>query len=316
MNSHEFPKGLEWLGSEPLSLKALRGKIILLNFWTYSCKNSLSVVEYLRYLHKQYAKKGLIIIGVHSPEFEFEQNKENVARAIKRLKISYPVVLDNEYKIWSLYDNRYWPRVITINKDGEIVHDHVGDGGGAQVEASIQEALEEVGESDMPIIKSDSMIGGKVHHRKTQQIYFGFLRAKYGNPEGYIPAHEHVFTDTGCNVEDTPYLHGHWRIEKECAMHVKALPRASEYVAIKYSSYCVSLVAGCTRGKCEIEIELDGQSLPHDMLGEDVSIVQNKAIVAIAEPRLYKIIRSDIYHKGTLKIKTDSDKLSLYTIGF
>ncbi|MBU4314964.1 redoxin family protein [Patescibacteria group bacterium] len=314
----EFPKGLEWLNSDPLTLRSLRGKVVLLDFWTYSCVNCLRTLDHLRAWHKKYANKGLVIIGVHAPEFEFEKKEENVTKAVKRLKLPYPIVLDSQYKLWSAYDNRWWPRKLLINKDGEIVYDHVGEGGYAQTEAEIQEALHAVGQGDFPIIAPDPLVGGLVHHRITPEIYFGFLRGKFGNAVGYVPGNEHVFTDVGEHADDQVYLHGHWVIEKENINHTRALAHSTEYIAIRYSAFEVNLVAGSTKKNraCELVVELDGQSLPEDMAGDDVKVKNGIATVLVCEARMYNIIRSKVYHRGTLKIKTDCAHLALYAMTF
>ncbi len=318
VNAVEFPKGIKWVNGEPVSLKSLRGKVVLLDFWTYSCMNCLNTIDATKLWHKRYANKGLVIIGVHTPEFEFEKNEANLNNAIKKLKIPYAIIADNDYKVWSAYENRWWPRKLLINKDGEIVYDHVGEGGYAQFETQIQECLREIGQSDFPNIVPDPLIGGAVHQRITTEIYFGFLHGKLGNPAGYSPAVEYCFEDAKEHADDLIYLHGHWVMEKERTVHARALAHANEYTAIKYSGFSVNLIAGAIKQRriAEIEVELDGHALPHDMAGEDVVFEHGKAIVQITAPRMYNIVNSAIYHKGTLKLKTSSDNLELYAFTF
>jgi hypothetical protein len=272
----------------------------------------------MRSWHKRYGGKGLVIIGIHTPEFDFEKDEDNLKKAIKRLKIPYAVVMDNDYKIWSAYDNRWWPRKLVINKDGEIVYDHIGEGGGAQIETEIQTALREIGQDDFPIITPDPMIGGAVHHRLTPETYLGFLHGKIGNSVGYVPGVEQIFTDTQDHADDLVYLHGHWIIEKDQINHTRTLAHSTEYISIRYSAYNLNVVAGSTRkGKLvEILVELDGSALPKDMVGEDVEIVNGKSVLKISEPRMYSVIRSGVYHKGTLRLKTDSGNLALYSMSF
>lgn len=314
----EFPRGLEWINGGPLTLKSLQGKVVLLDFWTYSCINCVRSIEHLRAWHKKYDDKGLIIVGVHSPEFTFEKDRANVERATKQFKIQYPVVLDPDYKIWSAYANRWWPRTLLINQEGEIVYDHVGEGGYAQTEAEIQKALSEIGAGDFPQIAPDDSVGGGICYKTTPEIYFGFLRGRYGNAYNVIPGMEVDFTDKGEHQDNLLYLHGHWTIDKEHISHTRVLAHATEYATIRYSGFSAYLVAGSLKKNksADIEIELDGHPLPEDMAGEDVEIVGGKALLRVTSPRMYRVVDSPVYHKGTLKLKTMSGHLSLHALTF
>ena len=119
----------KWVNSEPLDMQELRGKIVMIDFWEYTCVNCIRTLPYVTEWHKRYADYGLVIIGVHTPEFEFCKNRENVERAVDDFEIEYPVVLDNDYEIWRAYDNHYWPRKYIIDTNGYIVYDHAGEGG-------------------------------------------------------------------------------------------------------------------------------------------------------------------------------------------
>ena len=131
----------DWINSAPLTLASLKGKVVLIDFWTYSCINCQRTLPYLIEWDKKYRDQGLVIIGVHAPEFAFEKNPENVAKAVKDVGIRYPVVLDNAYATWNAYTNQYWPAKYFIDRDGKLRHSHFGEGDYAESEKVIQYLL-------------------------------------------------------------------------------------------------------------------------------------------------------------------------------
>lgn len=314
----EFPSGLTWLNSDPLTMKKLRGKIVLIDFWTYSCVNCTRTQPYLNQWYKTYGKEPFVMIGVHTPEFEFEKDEANVKRAVKAAGVKYPVVLDPDYKIWNLYANRWWPRKFLIDKDGVMVYDHVGEGGYAETEGAIQRALMDVGSKDLPAIAPDMSVGGGICYRTTPEIYLGFLRGRFANAGSFAPGEEADFSDGGSYEDDMVSLHGHWTIGKESLLHTRKLSSATEYLALKYSAFSVNLVMGSTNRKAaEVEIELDGRPLPEDMVGEDVEVGEDGvARVSVKGHRMYRLVDSDSYHQGVLKLKTASDNFEAFAFTF
>src|SRR5580704_14048025 len=140
----------EWLNSPPLSLEALKGKVVLVDFWTYSCINCLRSIPYVRAWAEKYRDHGLVVIGVHAPEFAFERNVDNVKSAIKTLGIGYPVAIDNEYRIWRSFENEYWPAHYFIDGDGKVRHHHFGEGEYAESERALQKMLSDAGNKNVP----------------------------------------------------------------------------------------------------------------------------------------------------------------------
>ncbi|NWA27963.1 thioredoxin family protein [Pseudomonas gingeri] len=134
---------VEWLNSEPLSRESLRGKVVLVDFWTYECINCLHVLPHVNQWAKKYAGDGLVVIGVHTPEYAEEKIPDNVRRQVKRLGIDYPVAIDSDYKIWHAFDNQYWPAHYLIDAKGQVRYSHFGEGAYAEQEAAIQVLLEE-----------------------------------------------------------------------------------------------------------------------------------------------------------------------------
>ena len=172
----EIIAGGNWYNSDGLTLAELKGKVVLIDFWTYSCINCQRTLPYLREWHQKYNDKGLVIIGVHSPEFEFEKNGKNVADAISDFQLSYPVVQDNDFLTWRAYNNRYWPAKYFIDKNGDIRYQHFGEGKYDESEKVIQELLKEAGSTDIsqtiqnPTYEIDA---------KTRELYLGYERIEY-----------------------------------------------------------------------------------------------------------------------------------------
>jgi thiol-disulfide isomerase/thioredoxin len=137
----EFTGIDNWLNSEPLSLQQLRGKVVLIDFWTYSCINCVHTLPYVKTWNQKYRDQGLVVVGVHTPEYPFERDTNNVKTAIRRFDITYPVAQDNRYATWTAYDNQYWPGFYLIDKKGQVVYTHFGEGKYEETEAAIQRLL-------------------------------------------------------------------------------------------------------------------------------------------------------------------------------
>jgi thiol-disulfide isomerase/thioredoxin len=159
----EFTGIDHWLNSPPLSMRELRGKVVLVDFWTYSCINCINTLPYVKQWHQKYKDQGLVVVGVHTPEFAFEKSTANVQEAIKRFDIRYPVAQDNAYATWSAYHNQYWPATYLIDAQGRIVYQHFGEGNYAETEAVIQKLLAQR-TSQPEDAKSKSVVGSGADH--------------------------------------------------------------------------------------------------------------------------------------------------------
>lgn len=197
-----------WLNSPPLSLKNLRGKVVMIDFWTYSCINCLRTLPYIKKWHEDYKDKGFVVIGVHTPEFEFEKNPMNVAEAAARLGVNYPIAEDNDYKTWLSYSNRYWPAHYLIDKEGNLRMVHFGEGGYVATENAIRQLL---GMGPLQTVEEK-----KEFKPLTPEIYLGFARAKNYAPDVHIKEDGITnYTFSGVLSSDTVGLKGPWRVEKE-----------------------------------------------------------------------------------------------------
>jgi cytochrome c biogenesis protein CcdA/thiol-disulfide isomerase/thioredoxin len=190
---------VEWLNSAPLSPEALKGKVVLIDFWTYSCINCLRTIPYVRAWAEKYKDQGLVVIGVHAPEFAFEKNIENVKKAIADLKIDYPVAIDNDYAIWRAFENEYWPAHYFIDAQGRIRHHHFGEGDYVQSEGIIQELLAEAGHGTGSAgLVSASASGAEaapdMQDIKSPETYIGYERAEnFVSPGGAARDTAHVY---------------------------------------------------------------------------------------------------------------------------
>ncbi|QGZ38970.1 glutathione peroxidase-family protein [Pseudoduganella flava] len=137
----EFTGIEQWHNSAPLTMQQLRGKVVLVDFWTYTCINCINTLPYVRSWHQKYKDQGLVVVGVHTPEFPFERSADNVKKAIKRFDIGYPVAQDNRYATWNAYSNRFWPAFYLIDKKGQVVYSHFGEGDYAETENTIRALL-------------------------------------------------------------------------------------------------------------------------------------------------------------------------------
>jgi len=314
----DFPAGLTWLSSEPLSLAKLRGKPVLIDIFTYSCINCRRTFPHLQRWHETYAKHGLTIIGVHTPEFTFEKDESRVKQALREAGISYPVVLDPDYKIWHAYANRYWPRKFLIDREGKVVYDHAGEGAYAETEFAIQKELKAMGVKDLPAIGPDDSIGGRVCYRTTPEMYLGYLRGRLGNKEDFYPEAETAFTDPLKHEDDVVYLHGHFNVYGEYLEHARKLSAPHEYLRIKYSAFSVNGVFGSANGATSlVELELDGKPLSSDFAGDDVVITsEGKAELLVRDHRMYSLVRAGVHHHGVLTMRVLSGNLQAYSLTF
>ncbi|OGZ00981.1 MAG: hypothetical protein A3B13_02665 [Candidatus Liptonbacteria bacterium RIFCSPLOWO2_01_FULL_45_15] len=289
------PDGFINTNGQSVTINGLIGKkIILVDFWTYSCINCQRTTPYLNAWYEKYKDKGFVIIGVHTPEFEFEKDYNNVKAAMEKFGIKFPIVLDNDYSTWTAYKNRYWPRKYLIDIDGYIVYDHIGEGGYEETERKIQEALTErmavLGESgviDQQITKEVPIQGGA----KSPETYFGSLR----------------------NNQQMNLLlpNDSWSIASEFAQNNSSDAR----IVYAYTAKDVFFVA---EAGTEIVVEalLDGNPLGSEAGDDIIKTPDGKTIVKIREARLYKIIQGNHSETHALELIIRKPGLKAFTFTF
>lgn len=313
----ELIDDLTWLNSKPLTLNELRGKVILLDFWTYSCVNCIRTFPHISRWFDLYKDKNLQIIGIHTPEFAFEKDQAYVKQALQKYNIQYPIVLDNDYKIWKSYQNKWWPRHFIIDSHGYIIHDHIGEGGYAETEHAIQKALIAIGEKDLPPIPPDESLGGQICYPVTPELYLGYARGAYGNETPIIPHSENSYTDLGNRKEAIPYLNGHFKVEAEYIENTRNIPSFNEYIALKYGAFAVNIVIDPNNNlRSELKVDLNGQPISEDMAGEDIIFKSGQSYLKLDSPRMYSIIKAQNFHRGDLRLGLKDSNLRFYALTF
>ena len=280
-----------WINSPPLGAADLRGKVVLVQFWTYTCINWMRTLPHVRAWSKKYRDQGLVVIGVHTPEFNFEKRIDNVRKAAKVLNVDFPVALDSDYETWNSFGNRYWPALYIADAEGRIRHHHFGEGSYEHTEAVIQELLAEAGRG-VPHLR---MVSAKGHGVEADadweslgspETYIGYARAeRFASPDGISTDKRHTYSVPERFRVNQWALGGEWTIKDESA----GLNAAGGRIAYRFHARDVHLVmAPALPGTAvQFRVLLDGKP-PAAAHGLDVDEQGNGIIV---EPRMYQLIR-------------------------
>lgn len=280
-----------WLNSPPLTLQQLRGKVVLVDFWTYSCINCLRTVPYVRAWAGKYRDQGLVVIGVHAPEFAFEKDLDNVRKAARDLKIDYPIAVDNDWTIWRTFKNRYWPAHYFIDAQGRVRHHHFGEGGYDQSERVIQQLLAEAGArtaSDTGLVQVSATGAEQASDQrdvKSPETYLGYQRAaNFVSPGGAVRDVSHAYAAATLQLNQWS-LSGHWTVRPD---HV-ALDARDGAIAYRFHARDLHLVLGpAADGRpVRFRVRIDGQA-PGESHGVDVDAQGNGVVDG---QRLYQLIR-------------------------
>ena len=288
-----FAGAVEWLNSPPLTSEGLRGKVVLVDFWTYSCINCLRAIPYVRAWAEKYKSQGLVVIGVHAPEFAFEKNIDNVRQAIKDLKVDYPVAIDNDYAIWRAFNNQYWPAHYFIDAQGRIRHHHFGEGEYDQSEKTIQQLLVEAGASSVSqdivsVNAQGAEAAADMDDVKSPETYLGYMRAEnFASPGGAVSDKPQVYSITPQLQLNQWALAGDWTIGGERAL----LNAPNGRIAYRFHARDLHLVLGPSAdGKpVRFRVFIDGKA-PEGDHGADIDDQGNGTIVG---QRLYQLVRQD-----------------------
>ncbi|MCA9361510.1 redoxin domain-containing protein [Candidatus Kaiserbacteria bacterium] len=284
-------------GDEAITLERYKGeKIVLVDFWTYSCINCRRTLPYLNTWYERYKDQGLEIIGVHTPEFAFEQRRENIETAIADFGIKYPVVLDNEYRTWGAFGNKFWPRKYLIDERGVIIYDHIGEGAYDETEAAIVKALKRLGS-----LADENTIGGiegttEVDFKSVDspETYFGSSRNEYLGNGTKNQSGINNFIRPETIERNKFYLAGRWQIEDEYATNLD-----DGSITYQFTAKNVYMVLGAQSGVVETEVFIDGNLISLDESGADV--VAGKMMVD--RERMYHVFESETYGTHTLELR-------------
>jgi thiol-disulfide isomerase/thioredoxin len=274
-----FAGAVEWLNTKPLTPAELRGKVILVEFWTYTCVNWLRTLPYVRAWAEKYRDKGLVVIGVHTPEFGFEKNPDNIRLAMKAMRIEYPVAVDSNYAIWNAFGNQYWPAMYFIDAHGQIRHHHFGEGAYAESERTIQQLLVEAGKKDVAssLVSVDPQgleVAADSSDEMSAETYLGSDRT-----ENFSSS---AFSRLALNQWA---LSGAWTIGRESVV----LNEPGGRIAYRFHARDVNLIMGpVTRGNAiKFRVLVDGKP-PGAARGGDVDSNGNGVV---SEQRTYQLIR-------------------------
>ena len=310
-----------WVNSEPLTIQGLRGKVVVVDFWTYTCVNCIRTLPYLKEWQAKYASRGLVIVGVHTPEFDFEKDLTNVRAAVQKLGVTWPVALDNDYATWRAYGNRYWPHKYLADHKGVLRYDHIGEGGYLETEQRIRKLLTEAGHdvSDIPLGSKESLAG--LADSITRELYAGrasVLGGYLGNFPVSREGNTGLYIDPGVHKDGKLYFHGRWEENEEFMGVAGPGPDGTAYVLIRYHARGVNAVIQ-PKGSSgfNLVVELDGKLLPKEVAGDDVSFDSSgNSIVRVDTPRMYNLVRRSDSEAHELKLRSNSLDFHLYTFTF
>jgi thiol-disulfide isomerase/thioredoxin len=301
-----------YINSDQSLAETLKGKVVLYDIWTYSCINCQRTIPFLTAWDEKYSDKGLVIIGIHTPEFEFEKDINNVKLAVEKFGIEYPVILDNDKVMWNLFENRYWPRKYIADAEGYIRYNHIGEGAYNETEKVIQALLNERAESmGLNLDVSQSLVDLKEfeHETRTPELYFGYGfaygRKQIGNAEGFQPGKEITYSIPDRLHDNNFYLDGKWRNLEDRMILTSDTGR----IILPYFAKQVNIVAA---GEGTLTILIDGKIIDSAIAGSDVT----DGIVHISKPTLYNLVNSEYASSKTIEIQVDGPGFEIYTFTF
>ena len=333
----EFAGTQKWINSQPLLLQELRGKVVLIDFWTYSCINCIRTLPFLQSWHERYADEGLVIVGVHTPEFEFEKVYDNVVQATKDMGVAWPVVQDNGRSVWDSYNNRSWPAKYLIDKDGVIRYRHFGEGHYAETEQEIRRLLEDVGAASealaMPLPEDQQRATNPSdgERKRTPELFAGWhfvtshFQSGRGLYVGQVDPYNHN-RDEVVELEipreihpDRIYFKGSWYIGPESVRHARETDDYSDSVVLAYSARSVNAVLTSESGEpYKVQVKVQGQYLTEENKGDDIIIGEDgESYLMVTAPRAYKIIEhTEWMQHQVLELFSMSNDFGLFSFTF
>jgi cytochrome c biogenesis protein CcdA/thiol-disulfide isomerase/thioredoxin len=289
-----------WINSPPLNFASLHGKVVLVDFWTYSCINCLRTLPYIKAWNEKYKDSGLVIIGVHTPEFPFEKDESNVRKAVKDLGITYPVPMDNEYKIWRSFNNEYWPADYFIDATGNVRFHHFGEGAYDESEKWIRTLLEEANHAPLPqaatrIAASGTEAAADANDVQSPETYVGYARAQnFASPGGFNQDDPKTYQTPGTLTLNQWALAGKWKDEDQVATSLAA----GDSISYRFHARDLHLVLGPSAGgkPVRFRVTLDGRAPGADH-GVDTDA---EGYGVVTGDRLYQLIRQ----QGSIQDRT------------
>lgn len=328
----EFTAVANWINSEPLTMGGLRGEVVLIDFWTYTCVNCIRTFPYLKEWQAKYADKGLVIVGVHTPEFDFEKLTDNVARSSQEAGIAWPVAQDNDRGTWRAYNNRYWPAKYLIDQGGTVRYTHFGEGAYIETEEQIRGLLSEAG-ADLSGVAVSNNAAPQLDSRAytadpatriTREIYGGFGRN--ASPQGTYVFHREYYdgpdqtleySDPGEHQNQFMYLQGHWTNGLEKLRHARQTLHYEDYIALKFVATSVNAVVDLEGGEpFEVQVTIDGRPLLSEEAGADLVVEDDRSFFRVDEPRMYEVVALPEFTSHELKLSSNSPDFSFFAFTF
>jgi thiol-disulfide isomerase/thioredoxin len=282
---------IAWLNSQPLTVDGLRGKVVLINFWTYTCINWLRQLPYVRAWAEKYKNQGLVVIGIHTPEFEFEKTIDNVRRASTEMKIDYPIALDNDYAVWRAFGNHYWPALYFIDTQGRIRHHQFGEGEYERSEWVIQQLLSESGSDRVgqEIVEVDAHgfeAAADWNSLKSPENYLDYQRTKNFASPGAVSNKHRLYTAPAQLKLNQWALSGDWTIGRQAIV----LNQSGGRIAYRFHARDLHLVMGPAEPGTSVRFRvlIDGQPVVAAARGLDIDF---RGEGTTTEQRLYQLVR-------------------------
>ena len=300
--------GRVWLNSACLSFRQLRGRVVLVDFWDYTCVNCIRTLPYVQAWHDRYRDQGLTVIGVHTPEFTFAQYESNVERAVRDFGLTYPIVVDSNYEIWKLFACRCWPTKYLIDKDGYLRFAHFGEGAYGEFEEAVQELLREIDPNLElpPIMKSlrDEDRPGARCYRASPELYLGHGRGKIGNPGGFKEDAIAKYSWSGELEEGVFYATGEWASTAE---YMESSGDGEHRITLKYSARGVNLVMASPRASsCEVVLVQDDAALTPRQATTDTRFraiaEKEQSYIPVTGARMYALVDNPDFGTHTLEL--------------
>ncbi|MFN2466210.1 MAG: thioredoxin-like domain-containing protein [Candidatus Dormibacteria bacterium] len=317
----EFTGIAGWVNSPPLTMRALRGKVVLVDFWTYSCINCQRTFPYLRQWYRSYRDQGLVIVGVHSPEFDFEKDFANIRQATQHYGVEWPVANDPNMATWNAYRNQYWPAEYLVDKSGKVRHTHFGEGEYDQTEQAIRDLLREAGH-DVGAAGASTITPGLSGdaQAQTQELYAAAPRG-YDVPDptaGKTVEYHDPGPGPGGRMQDNKiYFNGGWTIGDEFAEHARDSSPGQDYLAIQYQARQVFMVAQGSGGPRRAYLTLDGADLKPSDAGSEVHFdLGGRAYIDVDRSDLYVLVKRNDFGRHLLQVSPVSPGFRLFTFTF
>ena len=327
-----------WINSEPLAIHDQQGKVVLIDFWTYTCVNCIRTMPFLKAWYEKYEDKGLVLIGIHTPEFEFEKDTDNVVQAMKDFGLIYPVAQDNDFGTWRAFNNRFWPAKYLIDAEGFIRYTHFGEGAYEETEEWIRDLLIEAGSdlSDVPLstmpeprpdaaaVRAEPGLG------PTRELYAGYERnigaLLSRNAPPYI-LHEEFYDDKDVNIQyrdpgeyqnNFLYIQGLWNNSAEHLTHARATTGYEDYLAIKFFATSVNIVMLPTGvSELEVRVTMDGAPMPKGDAGADIQFDSDgNSFINVNGARMYNVVNLMEFGGHELKLSSNSQGFSVFAYTF